>query len=447
MKARRAAKGKERATEVDEDVHSDSNEDSIYSDESEERGGRQGSEEVIEILSDDESDADVVRTHEVPDRDDAEEDAVTDDGEREEDEEDEQEQAEVEASTFPPPKCHINLRNWRNAWAGPSTYAEDFYSGGDAPAAEIIDVDAEQGEEEVDLFPPPEGATQPPVLNDAWAGPSTYAEDFYSGGDVRAVEQIIDVQSEQAEEEDEPFPPAKVAVQPTELSDAWTGPRTYAEDFYSGGDVRADAAESVNAHALPGEEDESDTPVFIPGVSDELKTQDAQTLDAEASDHADVDVLEHLYEDLDDDEIEEVVATGSPHHEEPQQERSPPPTTLRNHVDWNWPPAFSSGRTATHSGHLEVSDEDEVPIHEIVEISDDEDDEGSDTSVVYTDDVPATQSESLVESTVADRSSVMLDSTEDIVEQPDTGVEFFTELDTYTTTQETSGYMNKKTDL
>lgn len=43
--------------------------------------------------------------------------------------------------------------------------------------------------------------------------------------------------------------------QPVEILDKWEGPKTYAEDFYSGGDIRTDAPAAGSAHLLPGDLD------------------------------------------------------------------------------------------------------------------------------------------------------------------------------------------------
>jgi hypothetical protein len=55
------------------------------------------------------------------------------------------------------------------------------------------------------------------------------------------------------------FPPREdESPPPPDISDPWVGPSTYAEDFYSGGDV---AANATDAHILPteaeGEENEN----------------------------------------------------------------------------------------------------------------------------------------------------------------------------------------------
>ena len=49
------------------------------------------------------------------------------------------------------------------------------------------------------------------------------------------------------------FPPKRVAGQSPDLADPWAGPSTYAEDFYSGGDSRSALSAGTNPHLLPAE--------------------------------------------------------------------------------------------------------------------------------------------------------------------------------------------------
>ncbi|KAG6879914.1 hypothetical protein C0992_009578 [Termitomyces sp. T32_za158] len=125
-------------------------------------------------------------------------------------------------------------------------------------------------------------------LPDRWVGPETYAEDYFSGGDVKEshnsaadvlgmehderqhslercdkVAQAQDViqlgiDEVQPLSEDTSFPPkvtegdhfSFTSHQPIEIPDPWVGPKTYAEDFYSGGDVRPLPNGSLNPHRL-----------------------------------------------------------------------------------------------------------------------------------------------------------------------------------------------------
>ncbi|KAJ2967295.1 hypothetical protein NUW54_g13543 [Trametes sanguinea] len=65
-----------------------------------------------------------------------------------------------------------------------------------------------------------------------------------------------EVEDEQAEEEEEPFPPRAERKEPVDIDDPWRGPATYAEDFYSGGDLPASSAKHGDPHVLPNEGDD-----------------------------------------------------------------------------------------------------------------------------------------------------------------------------------------------
>ena len=69
-------------------------------------------------------------------------------------------------------------------------------------------------------------------------------------------------------EYDGEFPPTATPKQPLELSDPWSGPRMYAEDFYSGGDIRGDPSELTPSHLTPAltpRNDEDIGMVLTPG--------------------------------------------------------------------------------------------------------------------------------------------------------------------------------------
>ncbi len=50
------------------------------------------------------------------------------------------------------------------------------------------------------------------------------------------------------------FPPPATEVE-VDIQDPWSGPREFAEDLYTAGDIPADAIEGGNPHVLPTEED------------------------------------------------------------------------------------------------------------------------------------------------------------------------------------------------
>ncbi|KAG6920187.1 hypothetical protein DXG01_004956 [Tephrocybe rancida] len=168
-------------------------------------------------------------------------------------------------------------------------------------------------------FPPHESDTEDHVeIPDPWSGPRTYAEDYYSAGDMvgasqnmtadrlgekddvpeqlsrlnndedlqeqhpeeqRLAEQrlekpgVIDVDVDEIDDvqpltEDTSFPP-RIALDeqftfdhPVEILDHWAGPKTYAEDYYSGGDLRP-TQNGLDPHRL-GDNDESMPPTSAP---------------------------------------------------------------------------------------------------------------------------------------------------------------------------------------
>ncbi|ESK97309.1 hypothetical protein Moror_17740 [Moniliophthora roreri MCA 2997] len=82
------------------------------------------------------------------------------------------------------------------------------------------------------------------------------------------IEVEYEGEEEQPSEENTAFPPLKdpFNAQPVDIRDPWAGPHTYAEDFYSGGDLRADTDGSVNPDRL-NENDGSDISAFLtPGI-------------------------------------------------------------------------------------------------------------------------------------------------------------------------------------
>ncbi|KAF9485979.1 hypothetical protein BDN70DRAFT_988313 [Pholiota conissans] len=202
-------------------------------------------------------------------------------------------------------------------WEGPRTFAEDFYSGGDVHVSAGDQVDPSHlGLEDEDIgrghtadylqdgvevleatpqdeiqpisndtsFPPnrnssPAEQQRDVEISDPWTGPRQYAEDFYSGGSFNLTpgsrvnpdhlgpqdSQYIDVDAEEEvlEEEivdevqplnvDESFPPHEVAAEASLIiADRWAGPQMYAEDFYSGGDVRTMPGQPIDPSFLSG---------------------------------------------------------------------------------------------------------------------------------------------------------------------------------------------------
>nr|VWP01521.1 Alcohol oxidase [Ganoderma boninense] len=228
----------------------------------------------------------------------------------------------------------------------------------------------EQDEEQAGVLSPRVRDEAEVDIEDPWQGPRTYAEDFYAGGDVprEVLNRAGDPHVLPTEKENDD------SAQPPDIHDPWEGPRMYAEDFYSGGDVLEGGTPS---HLTPREEE----PLDIPGISsarDEPSRsirhdQDVVNLDEddrlltaeEPRTSPGVQPTTERDDELDyadqPEAAQEVIA-------ETPRSPSPPSPTLRTQVDWNWPPAFP-GRVATSSGHLATGQDG------IVEISDDEDDD------------------------------------------------------------------------
>ncbi|KAM5542871.1 hypothetical protein V8D89_003255 [Ganoderma adspersum] len=237
-----------------------------------------------------------------------------------------------------------------------------------------VEEDEEQAEEQAGVLSPRILDETEVDIEDPWQGPRTYSEDFYAGGDVAGEvlehadgPHVLPTEDENDELVDD-------FAQPPDVHDPWQGPRTYAEDFYSGGDILEGGTPS---HLTPRDEE----PLDIPGISSVRgepshsipQDHDVVNLDADdllvITDERGVSpVVQPVLER--DDELEyanqpqaaqEVIA-------ETPRSPSPPSPTLRSQVDWNWPPAFP-GRIATGPGHLADAQDG------IVEISDDEEDD------------------------------------------------------------------------
>ncbi|KAM5542874.1 hypothetical protein V8D89_003258 [Ganoderma adspersum] len=235
-----------------------------------------------------------------------------------------------------------------------------------------VEEDEEQAEEQAGVLSPRILDETEVDIEDPWQGPRTYAEDFYAGGDVAGEvlehadgPHVLPTEDENDELVDD-------FGQPPDVHDPWEGPRVYAEDFYSGGDILEGGTPS---HLTPRDEE----PLDIPGISSvrgepshsiphDLVNLDTDDLLVIADERGVSPVVQPVLER--DDELEyadqpqaaqEVIA-------ETPRSPSPPSPTLRSQVDWNWPPAFP-GRVATGPGHL-ADDHDGI-----VEISDDEEDD------------------------------------------------------------------------
>ncbi|KAG6841373.1 hypothetical protein C0991_011713 [Blastosporella zonata] len=261
-------------------------------------------------------------------------------------------------TSFPPHDIALDVEveehvEIRDPWSGPKTYAEDYYSGGDVvkepqnmtadrlgendefpeieerPLGKVEEASGDLKEvaeiEEDDVQPLDDDTSFPPhdinttaeyvEIRDPWSGPKKYAEDFYSGGNIVGTPQNLNVdrigendeglEEEQKQEEqrleeqrvidvdaddmdnvqplseDTSFPPRfdeddhqqLTTEQPLEIPDQWANPKTYAEDYYSGGDVRPLQKGILNPHRL-GDNDESVLSTPVPHPEAQIKAEE-----------------------------------------------------------------------------------------------------------------------------------------------------------------------------
>lgn len=218
----------------------------------------------------------------------------------------------------------------------------------------------------------------------------------------------------------EEFPPRNQDTRDddVDISDPWEGPRTFAEDFYSGGELRDDPSILTPSHITPrltpqsqGQKSQEPEIISIDDSDDEeVEERRSGTRSPVREEDFDESSINDLYAELDEDDGNVKAATSSvrnasPPHMPHERAAEPPVAAPTGHVDWNYPPAFP-GKVASKSGHIktpeepvansdliepghelelehqhqevEEDDEDELKQQEpeILEISDDEDDVG-----------------------------------------------------------------------
>ncbi|KAG0702897.1 hypothetical protein DFH29DRAFT_998985 [Suillus ampliporus] len=216
---------------------------------------------------------------------------------------------------------------------------------------------------------------------------------------------VVHEQKDQFDAEVEDFPTSTTQRQPSpplDLPDPWQDARTYAEDFYAGGDF------SVQAQ-LNGVSPSSLTPVHDAHVDTYLlnRVQDGESPSGASrtesavvnldvaddalpdsspppsspvevrSSHSHVDdyqlsnvrgtheepeepenIIDHLYRDTDNmsqDEQQMIFASSFDGFHSGSMSASQAYPRLSEHLDWNWPPAFPQGKFTSRTGHLETS--------------------------------------------------------------------------------------------
>lgn len=190
-------------------------------------------------------------------------------------------------------------------------------------------------------------------------------------------------------------------AQEVQLPDPWSGPRLYAEDYYSGGDLRESDLRTrlpSPSYLTPAEEELTDfltpdagTPEGVPHRTDGHD----ESAEVRSGEHQ-YSLVEELYADVANDiSTSGGLDAGAAIEQDEDAEEdqplsglsdSPSPPKFTSHVDWNWPPAFPAGRLASRAGHLQSPG-----MREIVEISDDE----VDSPAMSIAPLPADQSEAL----------------------------------------------------
>ena len=189
------------------------------------------------------------------------------------------------------------------------------------------------------------------------------------------------------------FPPRtqQSAERDVDLSDPWDGPRTFAEDFYSGGELRGDSSKLTPSHLTPRltpqfqaeapqahkesegpevisilDSDEEDAEVEPPEPRTQEEDRRSHTRSPIQEEDFDESSVQELYAQLDEDEDEE---NHDEQHIQPTtssiRDLSPPHVAPTGHVDWNNPPAFP-GKVATKPGHI-LTPDNEIPSSDPVE--------------------------------------------------------------------------------
>ena len=201
-----------------------------------------------------------------------------------------------------------------------------------------------------------EGDTDlPPVqLVDKWDGPRTYAEDFYAGGDLppdvarlRTPSHLTPAHTPRAETDDmaEFLTPGVLTPKspPAELA---------SDTDVEEADVGAPPREDVSTFSMPPESEERSEPLVVE-AEEQLQDDSA---------------LEDLYADLGDEPLPEAAQMIPPTPATPVTDPTAAVLDLhehgsdaqlvsfKEHIDWSDRPAFSSGRPASSPGYLKSVD-------------------------------------------------------------------------------------------
>lgn len=111
---------------------------------------------------------------------------------------------------------------------------------------------------------------------------------------------------------------------PVDIPDVWAGPNTYAEDYYSGGDVRRDPGVEINAHHLGNNDQEVNIEVVDANPNAEAMPKDQSRVGLEDAPEALEEVSQTTESAQITDKVKEIVSSSVPEILEQQESRHTP---------------------------------------------------------------------------------------------------------------------------
>ncbi|KAG1772139.1 hypothetical protein EDD22DRAFT_947678 [Suillus occidentalis] len=206
--------------------------------------------------------------------------------------------------------------------------------------------------EEVADFPPSITQRQPSLsleLPDPWRGPRTYAEDFYAGGDFNAQDQLDGVSPSN-------LTPVHDAHVDTFFSNIAQ------DDGPSSGVLKTELVVvnvDVTDEALPDSSPPPSSPVEVRSNRSHVDDYQLSNVRGIHGEHEEPEnILDHLYRDVDglaQDEQQMIFASSFDEFDSVSMSSPQAYSKPTEHLDWNWPPAFPRGKFASRAGHLETS--------------------------------------------------------------------------------------------
>ena len=150
---------------------------------------------------------------------------------------------------------------------------------------------------------------------------------------------------------------------PPDIRDPWEGPRTFAEDFFAGGDAIPSSSAVSASLITPLDVDDTEEPPHPAEVLDvDILYADAVKPSLDVAEFEGTPITP-MFKDTQENAEGENSPPASTEtfcregvdanviETENEPEHSLPSPSLSKGIDWNWPPAFP-GRVATASGHL-----------------------------------------------------------------------------------------------